>query len=62
MQLQLWIQPLICAPGTHYCWVATGNVDIRLNQGFFHMTGAAEIEPQMPRSRINTLYFATRVP
>ena len=33
LPLQLSIQPLICAPGTHNCWVAKVNVDSQLAKG-----------------------------
>ena len=31
-QLQVSIQPWICTPGTHYCWVTRGNVDSNLTK------------------------------
>ena len=52
MQLQLWIQPLICAPGTYYCWVARGNVHSNLAQDFWYMTNAAGIEHRTTGCRV----------
>ena len=51
----IYIVPIVVPLGTHYCWVDKGGVDSKLVQGFYHMTGAAGIEPQTPLSRIKRL-------
>ena len=46
---------------SHYCWVDRGGVDLKLAQGFLHVTSAARIEPQTPSSRVQRLnHSATR--
>ena len=37
-------------PGTHYWRVDRGGMDSKFAQGFLHMIGPAEVEPQTPRS------------
>ena len=43
-------------PGTHYCWVARGNIDSNLAQGFIVMSSVPEIVTQTSFAlRPNTL-------
>ena len=44
------IQPSIRAPGIHHCWLAIGNVDLKLTDVLIRMT--AGIEPSSPGSRV----------
>jgi hypothetical protein len=52
---QLSIKPSICAPGTHYCWVARDNVDSNLAQGFNTWPVCGESNPRPLALRSNTL-------
>ena len=49
------IQPWIYAPGTHYCWVAWGNVDSKLAQGFCKWPALRESNPRPLDLRSNAL-------
>ena len=61
MQLQLLIQFFICAPGTHYWWVTTGNVDSKLAKGFLHVIGAAGIKHKGAVSlRLRSSFFGSK--
>jgi hypothetical protein len=51
---QLSIELGICAPGTHYCWVARGDVDSKLAQGF-HVWPVPGIEPVTSHSQARRL-------
>ena len=55
MQLQLSIQPWICALGTHYCWVAGNNVDSKLAQGFYTWLLLRESNPRTLDIKSNAL-------
>ena len=43
--LQLLIQPLICAPGTHYGWVDRGSVEYEAYPTLLHMASTGNWTP-----------------
>ena len=62
MQLQLSIQPWICASGTYYCWVARGNVDSMLAQGFYIWPVLWESNPRFLDLGSNALTIRLHAP
>jgi hypothetical protein len=51
MQLKAFRQfQFFVPPGTHYCWVAIGNVDSNLAHDFFHVQCAGNRTPDSPLS------------
>ena len=56
MQLKPFTQfRFFVPPGTHYCWVARGNVDSNIAQGFYKWPVPPGIEPQTSHSQVQRL-------
>ena len=45
--LQLFVEPLICAPSTHYGWLDQGSVEYKVCASLLHMISAENQTPDL---------------